>query len=137
MTLSTMSEEPPEGRCWDPLGHRWVTPRFLYWYSRPLHSHLSGILHAPTAGIEPATCGLATQCGCSGKPRHLLTDAGFVTQLVPVSSGACYFTSPLTGKQAWNSGQVIEQSPYAGTVAPVGSTVDLQVCAGQPTISLG
>ena len=63
MTLSTVSEEPPEGRCWDPLGHRWVTPRFLYWYSRPPHSHLSGILHAPTAGIEPATCGLGMALG--------------------------------------------------------------------------
>ena len=81
----------------------------------------------------PDAVAAATRCGCSALPRQVLTDAGFVAQLVPVSSGACYFTSPLTGRQAWNSGQVIEQSPYAGTVAPIGSTVDLQVCAGQVT----
>ena len=85
----------------------------------------------------PDAVAAATRCGCSALPRQILTEAGFVAQLVPVSSDACYFNSPITGPRSWNSGTVIEQSPYAGTVAPVGSTVDLQVCAGQPTVHIG
>ncbi|MHB1725882.1 MAG: PASTA domain-containing protein [Acidimicrobiales bacterium] len=32
---------------------------------------------------------------------------------------------------AWNAGTVIGQSPNAGTEVPVGSTVTVDICAGQ------
>ncbi|MGH9208233.1 MAG: PASTA domain-containing protein [Acidimicrobiales bacterium] len=88
----------------------------------------------PTA-VVPDAAAAGQQCGCESQPILMLRQAGFVYQnVLNASSGACYYTDPLNGQRAWNSGEVIGQEPNPGTVAPVGSTVDLIVCSGTASI---
>ncbi len=64
--------------------------------------------------------------------QQTIAQAGLQFQETPItSSGACYFTSPLTGQQEWNANAVIGQEPSAGAMVPVGSNVFVDVCAGQ------
>ena len=88
----------------------------------------------PTATV-PNAASVGESTGSSVLAGEAITRAGFTYSVVPTNSGACYFTSPLTGQQAWNSGEVIGQNPDPGTVAPVGSMVNLRVCSGTASIN--
>jgi len=82
----------------------------------------------------PDAASVGQSTGSSVLAEQVLTRAGFAYATVPTTSDACYFTSPLTGQQAWNAGEVIGQNPNPGTVAPVGSTVYLQICSGTVSV---
>ena len=80
----------------------------------------------------PDVVTIGNECGCSGAPESTLKQDGFAVQTQAITqSGACYYMSPSNGQQMWNAGSVIGQSPNAGTELPVGSTVTLDICAGQ------
>ncbi len=64
----------------------------------------------------------------------MLRQAGFTYATVPTNSDACYYYDPVSGGREWNTGEVVGQNPSPGTEEPLGSTVDLQVCAGQLAI---
>lgn len=85
----------------------------------------------------PDAAGPGEQSGSRAVAQDVITQAGFVAGYDPVTSDACYFDSPISGPNSWNAGEVVGQSPLPGTLAPAGSTVYLQVCAGTPTINLG
>ena len=85
----------------------------------------------------PDAAGPGEKAGSRAVADDVLTKAGFIAADDPTSSGACYFDSPISGPNSWNAGEVLGQSPLPGTLAPLGSTVYIQVCAGTPTVNLG
>jgi hypothetical protein len=66
--------------------------------------------------------------------EEMLTQAGFTVQILTASplTVACYTYSALGQQPVWNTNEVVGQYPSAGTVAPIGSTVQLQVCGAAP-----
>ena len=85
----------------------------------------------PSAPVpDAATAGRLA--GNSGASINDLRDAGFGYELVDVSFQSCYMLALPGQPQEWNGGSVVGQDPPAGTVEPLGSTVQIYVCGPPP-----
>ena len=87
-------------------------------------------------GMVPNATELGGQNYFVGEAEDMVTQAGFTVQIFTTSplTVACY-TYSLPGQQPeWNTNEVVGQYPPAGTVAPIGSTVQLQVCGAAPPL---
>src|SRR5271157_2347790 len=67
-----------------------------------------------------------------GYAQQVLTQAGFTFDITRVYLHSCYLLSLPGQAPEWNGGEVLAQIPAAGTNAPVGSSVELEVCGPSP-----
>jgi hypothetical protein len=70
--------------------------------------------------------------GNSAVPINLLRNAGFGYELVDVQVQSCYMLALPGQPQEWNGGSVVGQYPPAGTVEPLRSTVQIDICGPPP-----
>ena len=85
-------------------------------------------------GTVPDAVDAGRECGCSLGAEQSLTQAGFVVAVVLVTAASCYIPiSSAIGQPEWNAGEVIRQSPSFGTVARIGTTVELDICGPDPS----
>jgi hypothetical protein len=86
-----------------------------------------------TTGMVPNATELGGQNYSIGVAEDMVTRAGFTVQVNSTTvMPACYTYSALGQQPVWNTNEVIGQYPSAGTVAPIGSTVQLEVCGPAP-----
>jgi len=80
----------------------------------------------------PDAATIGREEGNSGVSIWVLSQAGFAYQIVRLESQSC-FELALPGQQPfWNGGEVLGQFPPAGTLAPQGSVVDIDICGPPP-----